>query len=204
MNSRNRLQQGENTCFVAASGRSSGFSLIELLVVMSIIGILAAMILYLGPAISALKVRKLVQAQMAQVTTVIDSYKEVKGFYPPDNPDLTKPFMNTLYYELTASKDTGVDYQTLCGVQDILNIGDGSKNFHKSIKDNQFVVDPSSRVKLLIVKTKSPTGDYAVWNYRVSKSETDKAMHNPHSYDLWVEVLVNGKPTTFGNWKEKE
>src|ERR1043166_7754672 len=89
------------------------FTLIELLVVIAVIGVLAAM---LFPAFSSVKknaIRKKIQAELRQIETAIDSYKEKRGHYPPDNP--AKYELNQLYFELLGTVLDGQFYRTLDG-----------------------------------------------------------------------------------------
>ena len=93
-------------------------TLIELLAVISIIGILAAFIV---PVLGSLKRREYIsktQAELSQLETAIDSYKATYGFYPPDAPSNPNyPLVNQLYYELLGTfnyTNSGVVYyQTL-------------------------------------------------------------------------------------------
>src|SRR5476651_2026488 len=62
------------------------FTLVELLVVLAIIGILAAFIVTIGPAMTRTAYINKTRAEMAQLETAIDSYKAAYGFYPPGNP----------------------------------------------------------------------------------------------------------------------
>ena len=77
------------------------FTLVELLVVIAIIGLLAGLIVSLsGHAIEKSRLSR-VQVELKNVETVIQNYKEKKGFYPPDNPAST--VINQLFYELTGT-----------------------------------------------------------------------------------------------------
>ncbi len=182
-----------------------------MLTVIAIIGILAGIIIAVLPAVSGAKVRKSVQAQMQQMITVIDHYKEVKGFYPPDNRNNnagTGYYMTPLYYELIGGQPISVGP---LGVAGVINTANERKNFFPNVKENQYLeIDAGgSRVRVLGVKTRGPLAapfdDFCPWQYRVAPSDTqDPSFHNPNSYDLWVEVLVNGERTKIGNWKEKE
>src|SRR4051812_42178736 len=79
--------------------RRQAFTLIELLVVIAIIGILAALIVGVGPAASAKMRTARAQAELQSVISAISSYHAKKGVYPPDNSNNTTN--NPLYYELT-------------------------------------------------------------------------------------------------------
>jgi prepilin-type N-terminal cleavage/methylation domain-containing protein len=96
------------------AARRRAFTLIELLTVISIIGILAAL---LFPVFSSVKKRSLINhadAEMAQLETAIDRYKAAYGFYPPDNTN--NPAINQLYYELTGTTNlANGDFETLDG-----------------------------------------------------------------------------------------
>jgi prepilin-type N-terminal cleavage/methylation domain-containing protein len=103
------------------------FTLIELLTVMAIMGVLAALIL---PVMHAVKIHQYIyntQAEMAQLETAIDRYKAACGFYPPSPttpPTMGTPssYFNQLYYELggTTSTNNGGSYVTLDGSSQLL------------------------------------------------------------------------------------
>jgi prepilin-type N-terminal cleavage/methylation domain-containing protein len=100
---------------------SRAFSLIELLVVIGVIVILAAMTF---PAINAVKRAQAIhraQAELSLIESAIEAYHTKLGFYPPDNPLIPTPgttnwCINQLYYELlgTTKNDNGI-FQTLDG-----------------------------------------------------------------------------------------
>ncbi len=90
--------------------RKLGITLIELVFVISIIAILAAMIF---PAIKVVKRRILItraRGELGQMQSYIDSYKTKLGFYPPDNrhPQTGQLLagLNQLYYELAGTAFT--------------------------------------------------------------------------------------------------
>jgi len=197
-----------------------GFTLIEMLVVIAIIGVLSALLLNLLPRAANMKVRTRVKAELAQLETAIEAYKEKRGHYPPDHPGL--PSTNSLYYELvgtalnnassgnpsytTLSGDNSIlttDVMAAFGVPGFINANataDDAKNFHPVLKVGQQTTEiqiNGHQVKLLSVACKGPNGDFCVWNYNSSTP-----VHNPNSFDLWVDVLLSGKTNTFGNWKK--
>jgi prepilin-type N-terminal cleavage/methylation domain-containing protein len=98
------------------AGRQA-FSLIELLTVISIIGILLA----IGVGASGIAGRKMresrLRAELNAYATAIESYKAAFGHYPPDNNrngTNVNPAVNQLYYELvgTISTNRGQSYRT--------------------------------------------------------------------------------------------
>jgi len=81
--------------------RVAGFSLIEMLVVIAVIGILAALLLGALPAISDKKIRSAVRAELRMLVTEIEAYKAKHGFYPPDNTNNIA--QAPLFYELVGT-----------------------------------------------------------------------------------------------------
>ncbi len=90
------------------------FTLIELLTVISIIGVLAGMVVGLAPVASARMKEARVRGELAGLVTAIESYKAKFGVYPPDHTykatfpgvgevTAVNPILNTLYYELTGA-----------------------------------------------------------------------------------------------------
>ena len=101
------------------------FTLIELLTVIAIMGVIAALIM---PVVGAVKKRQYLynaQAEMEKVATAIDRYKAAYGFYPPSPttpPTAGNPstLINQLYYELTGTTNINLPpgaplYQSLGG-----------------------------------------------------------------------------------------
>lgn len=107
-------QAGDRTNAAACATHSShasrftfhapAFTLIELLTVIAIIGLLAAL---LFPVLKGIKRQQYIRnatAEMEQMETAIERYKAAYGFYPPDNTN--SPTYNQLYYELTGTTNT--------------------------------------------------------------------------------------------------
>ena len=124
-----------------ATRHSWAFTLIELLTVIAIIGVIAALIL---PVAGAVKKRQYIyntQAEMAKLETAIERYHATYGFYPPDHPgSLTNALVNQLYYELTGTININPSaspvYQSLDGSLPTLTGGTAS-----SVVDKTFGVD---------------------------------------------------------------
>ena len=81
------------------SGGRRGFTLVELLVVIVIIGILASLVVGLSGTAGRKMRESRTRAELTAIGTAIESYKAKFGHYPPDNPK--DPALNSLYYELT-------------------------------------------------------------------------------------------------------
>ena len=201
----------------------AAFTLIELLVVIAIIAILAGLITNLiGSAAKKKKINR-VQAELAQLVTVIEAYKQKKGFYPPSNGTANNVMTNQLFYELTGTifNPANNNYQTINGSEtiDVATIQnffatDGFansspersevKNYFPGLRSTQYgEVSSSPDVELLIVPVEGPNdiinGDKKLnpWRYNASNPT-----HNPDTFDLWAEIVIGGQTNIIGNWKE--
>ena len=110
------------------TGNFKAFTLIELLTVISIIGVLAALILPVAGAVKTQSMIHTAQAEMAQLETAIDRYKSAYGFYPPSPtipPTVGDPssLFNQLFYELEGTTGDGINYTNLDG-SDIIKATD--------------------------------------------------------------------------------
>ena len=184
----------------------SAFTLIEMLVVIAIIGLLAAMVVGGASHFREVSVRARVQTELNQVVSAIESYHKKYGFYPQDNTN--NPAYNPLYYELTATPLTDTIDLGEMRIKGIVNTGDEAKNAFPNIgiegKNYKWLVDPakldpstSTNTLVLTAGYKGPEGDVNPWRY-VSKNPTN----NTETYDLWAEVLVGNKKIVIGNWKD--
>jgi prepilin-type N-terminal cleavage/methylation domain-containing protein len=107
--------------FLASRFIPRAFTLIELLIVVSVISLLAALTF---PAVRGAKLsvmRARARSEMIQIETAIERYKDKLGYYPPDNR--ADWGMNQLYYELLGTTNiptaAGLVYATLDGSSQI-------------------------------------------------------------------------------------
>jgi type II secretory pathway pseudopilin PulG len=109
----------------------SAFTLLELLTVIGIIVVIAALLLPVGSIVKQRAIIHATQAQMAQLETAIDRYKSAYGFYPPSNG--SGPLTNQLYFELLGTTNIALPsampvYQTLDNTAEI-NTNDAGGTF---------------------------------------------------------------------------
>jgi prepilin-type N-terminal cleavage/methylation domain-containing protein len=236
--------------------KPKAFSLIEMLVVMSVIAILAAMIFPITKAVSRNRTKNRTRAELEQLATAIQVYKTKRGHYPPDNHlrnGNPNPYVNQLYYELTGTSNWvtsggDVHYQTSDGrsqvdtaaieaalgpggVSGFVNTSAASGGdegstvvncLKGSLRANQ-LGQMSGGFNVLVCSIPLPSGLnhsppwpsgtppypgsaqlsagsanapwYCAWRYN-SSSPTN----NPSSFDLWVDVIINGQTNRFSNW----
>ena len=101
--------------------RSHGFTLIELLVVITIIGILAALVLQTAGYVQKKAARSRAEAEIAALSTALESYKADKGDYPRDTntaPSTGNAFLRAalapssgkVYFEFSKGMGTNADF----------------------------------------------------------------------------------------------
>lgn len=74
---------------------SNGFTLVELLVVITIIAILASLVLGAAGFIQKKGARNRAEAEIAAIAAALESYKADNGDYPSNNDSYTSPANNT-------------------------------------------------------------------------------------------------------------
>lgn len=95
------------------------FTLIELLMVITVIGILAGLVVGLAPLATQKSKINRVQAELAELVTAIERYKDELGFYPPDSRAAANEPLNAavngLFYELIGTVQEGDFFSPLNG-----------------------------------------------------------------------------------------
>lgn len=211
--------------------RGIAFTLIELLVVIAVIALLASLIFPVTKAVNRQKIRTKARAELAQIQTAIESYKAKLGHYPPDNPG--SPSTNQLYFELIGTTYNGQTrvYTTQDGgasiadnpgawiaafgatngqprVQGFVNCTRGggeeaasANNYFHDIKPAQvWEYLPGVRMIVCSIPWRGangmPTPNPVNYN-------SSNPTNNPNSYDLWMDVLVDGQTNRISNWSRQ-
>ena len=137
------------------------FTLVELLTVIAVIAIIAALIFPVARTVKRQTIVHSAQAQMAQLQTALERYKSVYGFYPPgSNWTLT----NQLYFELEGTFPT--------------NMG-GS--------DYYMTLDRVSRIPVVLLSTTYGTGVGGFMNCEKPGAPPDA----PHAEDFLTDLNSN-------------
>jgi prepilin-type N-terminal cleavage/methylation domain-containing protein len=212
--------------------RLSAFTLVELLVVMAVIAVLAAM---LFPAAGAIKKKAAIgkaRTELKLAAMAIEKYKGNLSHYPPDNP--ANPAINQLYYELVGTKrvNNGTEYQVESGASGIrtsdfpgfyglgnkvtgfVNVSDGSGDEVRTARNCLVGLKPSNYLEVQSGGGQGTVlGITAKGPFMLSDANGNAInpicyistgpTNNNTSYDLWVDILVGGKTNRISNWSEK-
>ena len=205
------------------------FTLIELLVVIAIIGLLAGLVVAIGgPALRNARLKR-ASVELKSLETIIEEYKQKKGFYPPDNPKSSDT--NQLFYELSgtiyrpgATPPDSATFQTVSGIGGVLDKNtlntwfntDGFVNstqdqnenpvFSQSFSPGQYAEVSSSPNKIVELLVCPVPGPNMVKNLNTGAElnpwnyNSSNPTNNPNSFDLWVDVSIGNKTNRICNW----
>ncbi|MGC3957911.1 MAG: type II secretion system protein [Verrucomicrobiota bacterium] len=208
------------------------FTLIELLVVIAVIGVLAALIFPAVGAIKIGAIKKRVQSELKYVESAIEAYKDNVKVYPPENrnnPALNPLYYELAGTKLAGSEYqplvgsgniTVANLNVFFGAGNVtgfLNVSRGSEDELKVAKDclpglrpAQYLEVQTNGVSGIVLGTreKGPApfmlsdaaGLASINPFRYLSSS---ATNNAGRFDLWVDVLINGKTNRFSNWRDK-
>src|SRR5262245_43707494 len=207
------------------------FTLIDLLVVIAIMAVLAALIIPITGAVNRHKLRSRTRAELRSIETAIEDYKTKKGYYPPDNPN-SGIFLNQLYYELSGTSFSNGVYTTLDGnasvtenqlkpqgdfglkshVGGFMNTTKGggdegmsAQKFIRDLKPTQLGTLTPTGIKLLVG---SVGWDLNSWQPIPSTKlnpfcyVSTNPTNNPKSFDLWIDIMVQGRTNRICNWSD--
>ena len=201
----------------------TAFTLLELLVVIAIIAVVAGLVVGLNTVASEKKKLSRAQVERDRLVTLIEAYKTKLGVYPPDNRKIPfNPAFNSLFYELAGAVRLpggvysnafetvrGTDLNSAFGIDGMLNASDDPteiKRILKTVKPDQ-IASIAGNTKSFVVPIDGPkdwlgmpnvNGTPNPWRYAVGTN----AVHNPESFDLWVEIVFRNKTNIIGNWKD--
>jgi prepilin-type N-terminal cleavage/methylation domain-containing protein len=201
------------------------FTLIEMLVVIAIIGIVAALVINMNSGAQTAKRNAQVNGDKNKLMLLIDEYQSKLNFYPPDNTNVdgwppgpiydAYAATNPLIYELTGATNTNGNIQVFDGSiipsniynqvfsrQSVANSNpDEPHSFYIPQPKEYTNYDAVTGLKGLLVPVSLLPNMTNYWHY--DSSSTNR--HNLSSYDLWAEYLIGTKGgsnviTTNGNW----
>jgi len=208
---------------------SRAFTLIEMLVVIAIIGALAALLFPVAKNAKLNGYIKRSKAELALLESGIEAYKLKLGFYPPDNPG--KPTTNALYFELLGTVENGSNVETkdgsgavttsdiknYFGRENFLNLGSRkateegniAENFIGSqLKQGQFGSLDANKplVKVFTAPVEWPAAlafqPTPTPNLNPVCYNSSSPTNNTKSYDLWINLPYGGKIYRISNWRK--
>jgi prepilin-type N-terminal cleavage/methylation domain-containing protein len=226
MNIQSRKNVTGDAWRVTSTPSLRAFTLIELLVVIAIISLLAAMVFPITKAVNRTKMQSRARVELAEIENAIKLYKDKIGQYPPDNP--TNAAVNPLYYELLGTTNNGLAYITLDGSAQIapLTIAtyfSGATAFANSTQPggsdetrraSQFLTglkpgrygQMTGGPMLLTCSVLWPAtlgNQYGVPGLNPFRYSSSGPTNNPSSFDLWVDIVIDGKTNRISNWSAK-
>ncbi len=169
-------------CSCRCPQRQSGFTVIELLVVMSVIIVLAGLILSTSGYVQKKGARSRAEAEIAALSAALESYKADNGIYPRSalSSDVAKPtgdFSDPAY--TSASQ---LLYEQLAGASNGSRTLDPAMKSYFAFRPNMLNPPPPSVAQ--VTSLRDPFGN--PYGYSTAKAATPAGTdgYNP-TYDLW-------------------
>ena len=205
----------------------AAFTLVELLVVISIIGVLAGFTIPVLKMAKAAQYKKVARGELEFIETALENYKAKYGAYPPGNA--ANPLLTQLYYELAGTTVSGANYVTLdgsaqipvasvasaYGVGGFVNCTKGNgeddikaKNFLPGLSSKQLYYPVTNNfvpTTLIVTTVGGPDDSYKPLNASALNPFRYRypGVNNPNSYDLWVQLVISGKTNLICNWSRQ-
>ncbi len=191
--------------------KNKAFTLIELLVTITIIGVIAALTLPVYHSAKRMTTLAVVKSEMASIETAIGGYHRDYGFNPPSG---TNSLANPLFIELAGTvnqKKIGytlldnpsqsiiiIPTNSINGYVNCTRDGSGedvpfAKNYLKNLNPKTLNNLYDGFPVLITVVGNSPS----IWRY------ANHGTNNPEAYDLWTQVVINGKTNLVCNWSKQ-
>jgi prepilin-type N-terminal cleavage/methylation domain-containing protein len=196
------------------------FTLIEMLVVIAIIGIVAALVINMNVTAQTKKKEAQVKGDAASLLLAINDYQSKLNFYPPDNPNVDSNVpgpiydayaaTNPLIYELTGATNnypasgsillfdgtnTAPNFTTLFGRAGVNNANQDAppQNFFNSGPQPKEYAAYAGGFGLegLIVPVPISNDPTQTNFWHYDSSSTNR--HNLQSFDLWAEYISANK-----------
>ena len=156
--------------------RPFAFTVIELLVVMSVIIVLAGLILSISGYVQKKGARSRAEAEIAAMSAALESYKADNGIYPTDSTT-TENFDPTTTTSLSYSTASVFLYNSLAGAANGSRSPTAKSYF--TFKPNMLAPKDQTQVVSAIV---DPFGNS--YGYSTAKA-SGKAFGNNPTFDLW-------------------
>jgi len=197
------------------------FTLVEMLVVIAIIGIIAALVVNMNAGAQTAKRKAQVEGDKQKLILLIDNYQSKLNFYPPDNENLAAALLanydalaatNPLLYELTGATNNTTNspatiqlfdgtnvlvgtFQSTYGRSSVNNANQDAppRNFFNSgLKPQEYTnYDAVTGLKGLLVPVPLTSNPTDNNFWHYDASSTNR--HNLSSYDLWAEYISANK-----------
>jgi general secretion pathway protein G len=170
------------------SRRSDAFTLVELLVVITIIIILAGLVLATVGYVQKKGARSRTEAEIAAISAACESYKADNGIYPrdantTDTLDAKSSTVDMTKYQAASQ----YLYGQLTGDLNFDGLSDTGSKSYMQFKPNQLGTDSNGKVYL-----RDPFGNsYGYSTIQTATSDTTKG-YNP-TFDLWS--IADANPT---------
>lgn len=177
------------------SRRDHAFTLIELLIVMSIIIVLAGLILATSGYVQKKGYRSRAEAEIAAMSAALESYKADNGIYPTDST--TNALNPTTTDTRTYKTASVVLYRALSGDDDNDSMRSCESKSYFAFKPNQVAPAVPPQVKVDYIR--DPFGNS--YGYSTMKASNPAAIagYNP-TFDLWSTCGSTDVAQWIKNW----
>ena len=228
----------------SGAARRGAFTLVELLVVISIIAVIAGFTLVAVRSTGRVRKISVAQGELKTIEAALENYHAKYSVYPPGNQNpvntyspIDRALFSQLYYELSGTtvssgnfitldgsssipvNNPGKDIKAAYGLAGFINCSKGggeevaaAKNFLSGISPKQLYIgwtNPlgGASTTILVTSVGGPDDNYFPMNPVSGVGPNPiryvyPGTNNVGSYDLWVELVINGKTNLVCNWSK--